>query len=309
MTTIGGNIANSGVGGLSNIDRSAANPSSIGNNPVRASRADPASVPRTIAKPAAGGPGSIPFGGKMYHAAMVAEVNLMRSNPAKYAKIMKAHVESNPSKFSNQGTPVFDAALKSAVKTMKKLGSPAEKGQSVLKPLNFNKERSKIAQTGVEFLAARGEAKLAASGISVERGDDEYLTNFLDHEPIRHLRLGGEKDGVSFKGTDNVIGELRKTEGGADLHRSDLENLSAFPSDSLTVRDVLVDWLIDDGVDGAGHRHALLNNYVSEIGVGSATATVMDKSGQPIEVKMTNLNFFGIVNTKTNEFIQNPAVR
>lgn len=312
MTTIGGNIPTGGAGAISRINSAAAKSVSDGSSPPAKSKTDPASTAQTSQKATSSGPGSVPFGGKMYHAALAAEVNLMRSNPAKYAKIMKAHVQSNPDKFSEQGTPVFDAALKSATKTMKKLGSPAEKGQSVLQPLSFNKERSKIAQAGVELLAPLGEARVAAEtkGEGVERGSGEYLSNFLDHGAIRHLREGGEDaNGVAFKGSNDAISELRKTPEGPDLHRSDLENLSAFPSDSLTVRDVVVDWLIDDGVDGAGHRMALLNNFVTELGVGSTTATVMDKKGKPIEVKMTNLNFFGIKNTKTNTFMVNPPIR
>lgn len=93
------------------------------------------------------------------------------------------------------------------------------------------------------------------------------------------------------------------------FHATDLENLHVSTRDSLTVRDVIAEWLIDHDVPTRGHRNALLNAGITEIGVGTSSATIIDKKGQEVTVKITGMNFYGIRVFSTGELMENPPTR
>jgi hypothetical protein len=270
--------------------------------PPSKTRSDPSSTAHTINKITKPDSGKIEFGDQYYQAALIREVNSLRANPKKYAKVLAAHVESNPSKF-HVANIEFKTSLDEAIAALKKKGKDIEAGKLTLSPLNFNTERSAIAGQGMDLLASRG-LELAAtrdSGVEVDTSNSNFLDGFIDHDPIEHLRTAG---------SDNALSTLKEKAGGqVMLHATDLENLHASTADSVTVRDVIAGWLIDHDVSTRGHRNALLNAGITEIGVGASTASFTDKTGRDVTVKITGMNFYGIRDFSTGELLEKPPTR
>lgn len=165
----------------------------------------------------------------------------------------------------------------------------------------------------MELLTTRGLNLLASRGGdgSVDTSHSDFLSYFIDHDPIEYLRKGGEGgDGDTTMGSDNALSALKKKAGGqAMFYAIDLENLHVTTHDSLTVRDVIAGWLIDHGVPDKGHRNALLNAGITEIGVGTSTATIVDKNDREITVKITGMNFYGIYDFSKGKLIKDPPTK
>jgi hypothetical protein len=204
-------------------------------------------------------------------------------------------------------------SLGEAVTALKKKGKEVEAGKVALSPLRDNRERGAIASKGMALLATRGLDLLAARGgdSGVDTSNAGFLDDFINHDPIEHLRKGGTGgEGETTLGSDNAVNALKEKAGGqAMLHATDLENLSASTAESVTVRDVVAGWLIDHGVDTKGHRNALLNAGITEIGVGTSTARILDNTGKEVTVKITGMNFYGIRDFSSGELIENPPTR
>jgi hypothetical protein len=312
MTPIGKNTPTTGMAPIA-IKTSTIKQQTLATiSPPPRAKSDPSSTALTIHKVSSPDTGKIEFGSKRFESALIREVSMLRTNPKKYAKVLAAHVESNPKKF-NLKDPKFMASLSEAVTALKTKGKEMEAGKVTLPQLKDNPERGAIASKGMGLLASRGLDLVAARGGDgkVNTGNSDFLDDFIDHEPIEHLRKGGtDGNGEATKGSDNAISALKKKSGAqAMFHATDLENLSASTADSVTVRDVIAGWLIDHGVDTKGHRNALLNAGITEIGVGTSTATIMDKTGREVTVKITGMNFYGIRDFSTGELIENPPTK
>lgn len=165
----------------------------------------------------------------------------------------------------------------------------------------------------MKLLSTRGLEQLATQNPDgrVDTSKPEFLDPFIDHDPIEHLRKGGTgKDGVTVKGSSDALNAIKEeADEQAMFHATDRENLHASTGDSVTVRDVVAGWLIDHDVETKGHRNALLNTGITEIGVGTSTAAIVDKTGQEVAVKITGMNFYGVGDFSTEKLIEKPPTR
>lgn len=306
MTTIVNNSTSNKVKAAINATATKKQAPADGSAPPSRAKSDPSSTASTINKATKPDMGKIEFGGKNYRSGLIKEVRLLRSNPETYAQVLLAHVKLNPTKF-NTKDPKFKKSLKEVVTALEK------KKKGTLPALNDNPERCAIAGKGMELLTTRGLDLLASRGGdgSVDTSHSDFLSYFIDHDPIEHLRKGGESgDGDTTMGSDNALSALKKKAGGqAMFHATDLENLHVTTHDSLTVRDVIAGWLIDHGVPDKGHRNALLNAGITEIGVGTSTATIVDKNDREVTVKITGMNFYGIYDFSKGKLIKDPPTK
>jgi|GEM_PF-6358003 len=281
-------------------------------SPPSKAKSDPSSTASTVNKVTKPDAGKIEFGSKLYAVALIKEVSSLRANPKNYAKVLSEHVKSNPMKFKLQDSR-FMESLGDALKTLKRKGKDLEAGKLTLPLLSYNSVRSAIASQGMELLANSGLQLTARQGgdSGVDTSNSNFLDGFIDHDLIEHLRKGGEgADGEVIAGSDNALNALKEKAGGqAMFHATDLENLHVSTGDSVTARDVIVGWLIDHGVETRGHRDALLNAGITEIGVGTSTATLMDTTGREVNVKITGMNFFGVHDFSAGKLMDNPPVR
>lgn len=289
MTTIVNNSTSNKVKGAVNATATKKQAPADGSAPPSRAKSDPSSTATTNNKVANSDIGLIEFRDERYPAALTKEVNTVRSNPKKYANILSAYVKSNPHKFKLEDTK-FMESLKETQKALKSKGTNVTKRDVVLPPLKYNNARCEIAREGMSLLARSGRdlvTKQRGDG-RVDTSDSNFLSYFIDHNLIKHLRKGGKE------------GEAVTT---------DLENLHVTTSDSSTARDVIVGWLIDHGVPDKGHRNALLNAGITEIGVGTSTATIVDKNDREITVKITGMNFYGIYDFSKGKLIKDPPTK
>lgn len=311
MTPIGKNTGNGMASSAINASTIKAQALRGGSPPPRA-KSDPTSHALTVNKVTKPDTGQIEFGDQRYEAALIREVNALRVNPKKYAKVLSTHVESNPKKF-NLADSAFKASLDEALTTLKKKGKDIEAGRMSLLPLNYNRERSTIAGKGMNLLTDRGLDLMTKQGgvLGVDTKNSNFLDAFVDHGSIEHLRKGGRgADGKVTPGSNDALKALKeKADEQVFFHATDLENLHVSTHDSVTVRDVITGWLIDHGTDSRGHRNALLNIGITEIGVGTSTANIVDAAGRDVTVKLTGMNFYGVYDFSTDSLMENPPTK
>lgn len=305
MTTIGGNNPPSAATPTNNVSKPNKKALVDGRVPPAKTKNDPSSIARTTNKIEQPDLGNIRFGDKRYAEGLTNEVNLLRANPTAYVEVLVNHMTQNPERYK-KADPKFVRSARSVVKDLLAI----KKGQ--LPKLKVNETRCEKANIAMAFLAARGlQLTQENYGGKVNTNDPGFLDNFIDHKVIEHFRLGGlgiSGSNNAFAKLEEVNKHLRNLGQRLGLKSTDLENLSCDTREHATVRDVIVDWLIDHNVDGRGHRQALLSSQINMVGVGTSTAPINDRLGRKVIVKITGMNFYGLYDDKARRLVEKPDV-